>query len=64
MSITKGELEKALLRLSSEVEDEAEVIIKGKGPQVVRVYTEQTSVWCGERDGVQTTQRVVIIGEN
>lgn len=62
--ITKGELEKALLHLGNEVSDDAEVIIKGKGPQVVRVYTEQTSVWGGERDGVTTTQRVVIIGEN
>lgn len=63
MSITKGELKKALLHLGAEASDDAEVVIKGKGPQVVRVYTEQTSVWAGERDGVLTTQRVVIIGE-
>lgn len=58
-----GELNAIVAAYGDNLDDEAEVIIKGKGPQVHHVYAEQTTTWCGERDGLRTTQRLVIIGE-
>lgn len=58
-----GELKAIVEAYGDKLDDEAEVIVRGKGPQVHHVYAEQTTTWCGPRDGLRTTQRLVIIGE-
>lgn len=61
--ITFGELKAIVAAYDARLGDDALICVRGKGPNVHHVIAEETTVWCGERDGLRTTERLVIIGD-
>lgn len=61
--ITFGELKGIIHAYDAQLGDDAEVVIRGGGPAVHGIHSEDTTIWCGERDGLRTTGRLVITGE-